>query len=260
MLPILPNSTTITQDVHSKSNRKTDNKSRVRKAGLFVIILTIGFIVVTQATPLALSYFQGELSNIYGNATYVPVSNSFLQGLLSVQYSDPGDGYLATLVSTQQSEIKKPIDQDYSKPMSLTIDSAKINKVKISSNVPGSDKGLYETALKQGVAHLKGTSLPGDGGNPIIYGHSGIGGILVSPNNPQIIFSRLDGTQIGDRIVITRDEKNISYIVTAKKIIEPDNLSFITDASDKEKITLITCWPLGIGSKRLIVIADKTNE
>ena len=49
----------------------------------------------------------------------------------------------------------------------------------------------------------------------------------------------------------------MEYVVRRKKIIEPEDFSVLQPTGDKETVTLMTCWPLGIGTKRLIVVAER---
>lgn len=260
MLPILPKTTLSSQEKSHKYTAKSSQsnahtKSILKGLSQFVIIGGL-LLLVTQLFPLGYSYMQSFIVHAYSGEAYIPVSENFLQKMISVQYIDPGQEYFQSVVS--QQKIKDIIiDTEYSKTMTITVGSANINNILLSPNVPGSDKPQYEAALKKGVAHLKGTPLPGNGGTSIIYGHSGLSGLLASPNNPQIIFSRLDAANVGDTVSVKKDNEELQYLVTSKKIIEPTDLTFITDVSHKEKVVLITCWPLGIGTRRLVLIGEK---
>jgi LPXTG-site transpeptidase (sortase) family protein len=261
MLPILPKTAPHSQELKNKASKGTGPKRKDKKKIFTNALLIVGIVLcLSQIIPLSISFMQGNLTAYADSNAFIPVTQSFLQQLITTQYTDPGSEYFNNVVAAQN---KQPftINTDYKESMALTIKSANINGVKLSSNITGANKEIYEGALREGIAHLKGTPLPGDGGTSIIYGHSGLSGLLTSPNNPQIIFSRLDAATIGDKITIRRDNKDLQYIVSSKKIVESSDLTFINDAAVvKEKITLITCWPLGIGTKRLVLIADRIYE
>ncbi len=70
-------------------------------------------------------------------------------------------------------------------------------------------------------------------------------------------FSRLNNIDIGQKIVVNREEKVLEYIVRNKKIVDPEDFTILQPVNNKETITLMTCWPLGIGTKRLIVVAER---
>ena len=117
---------------------------------------------------------------------------------------------------------------------------------------------VYNQFLKNGVAHFRGTPIPGDGGNSFIYGHSAVEAFFRRHQDyPETIFSRLDGIDIGQDVEIEKEGTILRYIVRSKKIVDPDDFTVLQTNRDKENITLMTCWPLGIGTKRLIITAER---
>jgi sortase A len=145
----------------------------------------------------------------------------------------------------------------------ISISTSKISKfeliitklgisVPIIPNVDGSDKDGYFKALINGVAHYRGTSLPGNGSNTFIFGHSS------SPEemngNFDKVFSKLNDLVLGDEIIINFNEKVFTYSVFDKKTVKPGNIS-VLNPTDKEQITLMTCWPIGNNTERLIILA-----
>lgn len=262
MLPILPK--TEPQSQVAKSKRKVDTQTShhlpenstktILRPILPKLLLVLGVILVfTQIIPLAYSYYFGYSLSANGDA-FIPVSQTFLERLTNVTYIDPGaDWFEAVIAQSRPIEI----DLSYKKKMKLSISPAGISNINLATNIPGNNPSIYDEALKHGIAHLRGTSLPGDAGTSVIYGHSGIATFLTGKSSPQIVFSRLDTVSIGDTMSIERDGKELRYIVSGKKIIEPQDLSFMSEQPGKERAVLLTCWPLGIGTKRLIVIADR---
>lgn len=124
----------------------------------------------------------------------------------------------------------------------------------VIKDVDGKDKTEYLNKLKEGVAHFKSTSLPGLGkGNIFIFGHSSS---ISGTGKYSKIFARLDELKEGDQIKIFYQDKEFTYKVTEKKIVEATDLS-VLEQTKKEKLTLMTCWPVGTKDKRLIIIADQ---
>lgn len=265
MLPILPKNDTTTQvAVPSKRNSASrlckmhpnnrSSKEHMVKPLLPKLVVFLGLLLIlSQIIPLAFSYYFGYTLSANGS-TYVPVSESFLHKLTTVTFIDPGVEWFNAVVA-QNTAVE--IDTSYKKNMKLTIANASINRVTLASNVPGNNASIYDEVLRHGVAHLKGTSLPGDPGLSVVYGHSGVAGFFAGRSSPQIVFSRLDTVSIGDTMSIERDGKELRYVTSGKKIIEAQDLSFMSEQPGKERIVLLTCWPLGIGTKRLIIIADR---
>lgn len=260
MLPILPK----TEQQIQEKKRATPifptkkipvvTKKAPTKSPLPTILFATGMLLLlSQVIPLILSFLTG-ISLSQQNGIFVPVSAQVIEQLTAVRYIDPGEQYLTAVISENTQPV---INTSYSKAMKLSLVNSDISRVQLTPNVPGNKAEVYDEVLKHGVAHLKGTSVPGDPGLSVIYGHSGVSNFFSGKNNPQIIFSRLDTVSIGDTMTIERDGKELSYVVSGKKIVDPQDLSFMDQASSRERAVLITCWPLGIGTKRLIVMADR---
>ena len=150
------------------------------------------------------------------------------------------------------------VNTAYDKDMYIDIESIGIEHITITPNVESADEEVYNRYLKRGVAHFRGTPLPGDGGNSFIYGHSSVESFFSRHQDlPETIFTRLENIEVGDDVYISRDEERIHYIVRKKKIVEATDFSILDTQGDKETVTLMTCWPLGIGTKRLIAVAEK---
>jgi LPXTG-site transpeptidase (sortase) family protein len=265
MLPILPKTVHKSQGIGEHRHKKhpvisasTSNEEKTMRKTLKPVLprllLLLGVILVlTQVIPLAFSYYFGYVLSANGKA-FLPIPQSFLERLTDVDYIEPGVDWFESVVAQSQ-----PIEIDlaYKRKMTLNISHAGLTNINLATNVPGNNPSIYDEALKHGVAHLRGTSVPGDAGTSVIYGHSGVATFLTGKSSPQIVFSRLDTVSIGDTMSIERDGKELRYVVSGKKIIEPQDLSFMSEQKGKERAVLLTCWPLGIGTKRLIIIADR---
>ncbi len=117
---------------------------------------------------------------------------------------------------------------------------------------------IYQQALTLGVAHAKGTPLPGDPGNSFLFAHSSVDFIQASKYNS--VFYLLSKLEIGDQIDIYKEGKRINFYVTEKKIVEAEAISYLTSTNSDPSITLMTCWPPGTDLKRLLVVAKEKLE
>lgn len=117
---------------------------------------------------------------------------------------------------------------------------------------PFNDKE-YQSALSRGVAHAKGTALPGQPGNIFLFSHSSADFLNATKYNS--IFYLLTKLEKDDSINLFYDGKEYVYQVRSKKIVEANALHYLTDGSQKETLTLMTCWPPGTSLKRLVVQA-----
>jgi LPXTG-site transpeptidase (sortase) family protein len=133
----------------------------------------------------------------------------------------------------------------------------KIDKIDILApvikDVDGSNKTEYLKKLKEGVAHFKNSALPGDKkGNIFIFGHSSSAS---GTGEYSKIFARFDELQENDEITIFYQNKELKYKITDKSIVEATDLS-VLDQTKKERLTLMTCWPIGTKDKRLIIVGE----
>ena len=258
-------------------NVPTKYEKKTKNVQLWIsgILAFIGLVIVsTQLIPLTGSFLDGLIERLRTEFKIKPVPDSYKQYIEEqFAYYDPGKSYFANLAeqigdieianqysydpeSGTQKEIT--VDTKYDKDMYISISSIGIKDIKISPNVESSDEKIYNKYLKSGVAHFKGTPLPGDGGNSFIYGHSAVDSFFRNHKNlPETIFSRLNSIDIGQDVVITKDKETFTYVVRNKKIVAPDDFSILRTQNNKETVTLMTCWPLGIGTKRLVVVAER---
>ena len=119
-------------------------------------------------------------------------------------------------------------------------------------NIDPWNETVYLSALKKGVAHAKGTSLPGEKGRGFIFAHSS--GNPLEQINFNTVFLRLGELKIGDDIEIKREGKVYKYIVTQTKIVWPNEVEYLKE-SRIDGIIVQTCWPIGTALKRLLVFA-----
>lgn len=119
-------------------------------------------------------------------------------------------------------------------------------------NVDPWQENIYQKVLKKGVAHAKGTSLPGEKGRSFIFAHSSGNPLDITRYNT--VFLKLGDLKIGDSIEIKRDNKIYKYAVTQTKIVWPNEVSYLRDTKS-DGIVVQTCWPIGTALKRLLVFA-----
>lgn len=135
----------------------------------------------------------------------------------------------------------------------LKIDKLRIN-TPIVFDISGEKESVYFRALEKGVAHLKNTSKPGETGNVVIFGHSSAD--IGATGDYNDVFAKLENLEENDEIRLynktTRDE--LVYTIYGREVIEPDDVSII-EQTDKNQLTLFTCWPVGSDEKRLVIYA-----
>jgi sortase A len=158
-------------------------------------------------------------------------------------------GGLLSLVEDKNTEFLIPTDTNF---------SVVVPKIGANSNVIGNvstvEKDEYLQALKTGVAHASGTAFPGEGGHIFLFAHSTDNIFNVESYNA--VFYLLYKLEVGDEVNLFYKGKRFVYRVTGKEIVDPDKVEYLTKKTDKEFLTLQTCWPPGTTFKRQLVFAE----
>lgn len=108
--------------------------------------------------------------------------------------------------------------------------------------------------LKETLVQYGGTTLPGEYGNTIIFGHSVLPQFF-NPKNYETIFSTLPHMEKGDEVIVDFDGIRFVYLVERYFEIEPTEVEVLEQRFDRQALTLITCVPPGTYWKRGVVRA-----
>lgn len=121
---------------------------------------------------------------------------------------------------------------------------------KINVNLP-IYHGVEEEVLVNGGGHLPESSLPVGGENThcILTGHRGL------PNAK--LFTRLDEMETGDLFFLTVCGEKLAYQVSEIDIIHPEDVEGLGIQAEKDLVSLITCTPYGLNTKRLVVTGER---
>ena len=133
-----------------------------------------------------------------------------------------------------------------------------IDKIGASANIVKSvdpyDSQIYQRSLRDGVAHAKGTKLPGEDGNIFLFAHSSAD--ILTAERYNSVFYLMHHLVDGDVIKVWKDDKEYDYTVSEKLFVSPSDTKYLTAKSTSEQLILMTCWPPGTTLKRLIIIAQ----
>lgn len=132
-------------------------------------------------------------------------------------------------------------------------------KSDIIANVNAGDSVEYERALKDGVAHARGTYFPGQGKNIFLFSHSTDSPYNYAQYNAVFyLLSKVESIEDdgeGDKIVVYFSDKKYVYEVESTHVVDPDDTSWFNKDFGGERLILQTCTPPGTVWKRLIVVA-----
>ena len=106
--------------------------------------------------------------------------------------------------------------------------------------------GTSDAILTKGVGIDDDTSMIGDVGNSVLYGHR------------EEIFWTLKHVEVGELITIETLDNTLTYEIQDIQIVDPDD-DWIYESSDRSMITLVTCYPfvyMGPTPERYVVKAS----
>ena len=104
-----------------------------------------------------------------------------------------------------------------------------------------------EDVLQVAAGHLEGSSLPvgGENTHSVISAHRGL------PSAS--LFTDLDQLEDGDHFLIRVLDQTLCYEVDQIHIVEPENTSDLAVEPGQDLVTLLTCTPYAVNTKRLLV-------
>jgi len=154
---------------------------------------------------------------------------------------------------SQTQEVLSPKDPNFS----IIIPKIGANS-RVIANVDSGNYEDYIAALKTGVAHARGTAFPGESGHIYLFAHSTDNVFNVGAYNA--VFYLLYKLEPGDEIDIFYLGKRHLYKVLDKKVINPDEVQYLTRSASDEFLTLQTCWPPGTTLQRMLIFASPVIE
>ncbi|MCA9374291.1 sortase [Candidatus Peregrinibacteria bacterium] len=202
-----------------------------------------------------------KLDNLTGNFQLDP----FIEQLITSQPTGP-EGQSQELLP-MANNLQQSAEQIPALSMTVAPPDDRIIIPRINKNVPivsvstenlikrdwGALEADIQAALQLGVVHYPGTAQAGDTGNVVITGHSSY--FPWDPGRFKDVFALLHEIVVGDEVIVYHDQKPYRYKVYETKVVNPDQVQVLTQEGD-DRLTLITCTPVGTNLRRLIVLAE----
>lgn len=162
-------------------------------------------------------------------------------------------GGLAKILNVRSVEILVPEDPNFS----VVIPKIGAN-ARIIDNVDASNEKEYLSALTKGVAHTMGTAFPGEDGHIFLFAHST--DYFWNVGSYNAVFYLLYKLEKGDEVNIFYKGQRYVYKVLEKREVNPSQVEYLTRKTNREFLTLQTCWPPGTTLKRLLVFAVRVID
>lgn len=100
-------------------------------------------------------------------------------------------------------------------------------------------------ALQRGVGYHVGSANPGQPGNMVLSAHNDVYGE---------IFRHLEDLKKGDKIIVTTQARKYVYVVTNSEVVDPTDVRVMDNTrKDSVQVTLITCHPYRVDTRRYVV-------
>jgi sortase A len=112
--------------------------------------------------------------------------------------------------------------------------------------------------LEGWVIRYPWSTKPGKDWNTFIFGHSS--------NYPWIkwdyndVFANLNKLKYQDEVIVYYWQEKYTYKIREKKVITPGQTEVLKRNTNKDEITLMTCWPIWTTLNRLIVIWERVEK
>ena len=157
-----------------------------------------------------------------------------------------------TAGETYSQESILAASEDYDSQLNLSgsgiMGYVKIPKIQVELPIY---HGTGSDSLERGTGHLLGSSLPvgGESVHTIITGHSGMAS--------QKMFTDLEQLEIGDVFYLHVLDAELAYQVYFKEPVVPHDSSRLGIIQGKDLCTLITCYPTGVNTHRLLVQGER---
>ncbi|OGK29186.1 hypothetical protein A3D06_02260 [Candidatus Roizmanbacteria bacterium RIFCSPHIGHO2_02_FULL_40_9] len=220
----------------------------LRTIGNFLVIFSLYMLGWVFYKP-ALEEAKYTYNHLVGKK-YVVVDESKDVTSFRLQNEKKAQGLLAQALQINDVEVLVPKDPQFS----VIIPKLGAN-ANVITNVNTADDKSYLDALKNGVAHAAGTKFPGENGHIYLFAHSTNTFTNVSRYNA--VFYLLYKLEPGDEVNLYYKGIRYKYNVVGKEIIDPSRVDYLTRKTDKEFLTMQTCWPPGTIYQRLLVFAER---
>lgn len=136
--------------------------------------------------------------------------------------------------------------------------NAKVDSYLISIprlKIENAEVSTQDYDLERHLVQYLGTSIPGEKGTAVIFGHSTLPQ-LFNPKNYKTIFANAHNLKTGDEVFINVNGITYKYKIFSIVVTNPEDTNILSQSYDNSYVTLVTCTPPGTIWKRLVVRAS----
>jgi sortase A len=218
------------------------------------LLIGLGAVIVLASIPAAVlfTHSPGRLAATSGHAQTTALATPSKSASAPASASAAPSATVAASVQATPSTAERNAAAAVAGAAPATPATALLSIPRIGiKNAPIYDrstnsKGVMLIAPGYAVTHYSFSAGYGTG-NTVLYGHDDIQGN---------IFGHLYDLAAGDLIQLTVGGQTLTYRVSGHQIVTPTTVSVLAPTGDI-RLTIITCWPFNVDTKRWIVTALK---
>lgn len=230
-------------------------KILLRAVGVLLVFISVALVCYPFISNYLMDLNQQSNIVVY-NEEIVNTDSGTLEKLYNeaVEYNK---SLLGNVIITDPFDPNfEPVkDYEYEAVINLNGDGimATVEIPKINLSLPVYH-GASKEVLESGAGHLQNTSLPvgGESTHSVITGHTGLSSAK--------LFTDLNLLKENDVFYINVLGKRLAYSVCKIYVVEPDDTKTLRVYEGEDFVTLITCTPYGVNSRRLLVRGTRIDE
>lgn len=281
------NRTSVTHQLEEEQfqqQRQQQEKTRIPKTArtvLPVALILIGLFLVGNAVWPIASYYLFAHGDIQVSSLLSPVPHNELADIIPrvvVQAQTAPQTLNALSGSADSQDTSQPTildnELDYTNlanwfPNPVDLQNTKVPNLEYKLEIPAVDVHnarviMGGTNLDRSLIQYPGTALPGQLGDPVIFGHSVLRQFYnPSEENPRryfSIFSKILTLKKGDKIFLSQGNITYTYVVKDKLMVKPEDTAILEQDYSRRLLKLITCAPEGTEIERGIVEAELAQD
>ncbi|NLD25525.1 sortase [Candidatus Dojkabacteria bacterium] len=204
----------------------------------------------------------GILLLLLGILIVVYTFQPFIFSYIDYKFTPPPDKEIKVELAKGDEQITTEINQDtqvvfVNNEFGLYIPKIQAN-AKVIKNIDPYDYDAYHNALISGVAHAKGSAVPSESGNVFLFAHSAVN--FYERNKYDVYFYLINELKSDDEVFVSYEGVLYKYRVFEVKIVNKEDVKYLSNYSDRDTLTLMTCYPAGTDWKRTIVVAYRDSQ
>ncbi len=233
-----------------KKSKKRNARKFIRLTGLLLLLVGLFFSLYTFFPVLSWEIYLKPVFADQSFATPIPKNTVITQDYIASLLENAGNSLQPRDYNKAQNWLPGAYRSMEVSEQGLSYYNISIPRLRIEN----AEVGTLDTDLSSHLVHFPGTSIPGSKGTAVVFGHSTLPQWF-NPKDYKAIFATAHTLKVGDTILTTVSNTLYTYRIYNISIIDPSNISYLTQDYSNSYLTIVTCTPPGTTWKRLLLKA-----